>query len=68
MQKLSDVNVSKGRIKEHFIKRFSGRLEGLESYKNVFKIQEIKGGGGGRGPLGPFPKSAYEKQITLSFG
>ena len=25
----SNVNVSKDRIKEHFIKRFSGRLEGV---------------------------------------
>ena len=33
------------------------RLEGLGSYKNVLKIQEKKGG---RGPLDPSPRSAYE--------
>ena len=31
------------------------RLEGLGLYKNVLKIQEERGG---RGPLGPSPKSA----------
>ena len=44
--KLSNVNVSKDRIKEHFIKRFSGRLEGLGSNKDVLKK-------GGRGPSAP---------------
>ena len=44
--KLRNVNVSEDRIKEQFIKRFSGRLEGLGSYKNVFKTQDIKGGVG----------------------
>ena len=59
----SNVNVSKDRIKEHFIKRFSGRLEGLGSNKNV-----LKKGGGGRGPLGPSPKSAhgFEKAVNDS--
>ena len=47
----SNVNVSEDRIKEHFIKRFSGRLEGLGLYKAFWKC---------RGPLGQSPKSAYE--------
>ena len=55
--KWSNVNVSEDRIKEHFIKRFSGRLEGLGSCENVLKK------GGRRGPLGPSPKSAYENSI-----
>ena len=35
------TDISEDRIKEHFIKRFSGWLEGLGSYKNALK----KGGG-----------------------
>ena len=46
------TDISEDRIKEHFIKRFSGWLEGLGSYKNALK----KGGGGS---LGPSPRSAY---------
>ena len=31
MQKLSDINISEGRIKEHFIQKFPGWLEGFGS-------------------------------------
>ena len=41
-----------------------GRLEGLGSYKNVLKIQEEKGG---RGPLGPSRKSAYDEHSSVEF-
>ena len=47
--KKSNVNVSEDRIKEHFIKRFSKQNHSVSGKK----------GGGGRGPLGPSPKSAY---------
>ena len=51
--KLSNVNISENKIKEHFMKRFWEWSERLGTYKNVLKIQEIKEGAPSAPPLNP---------------
>ena len=65
MQSEAKITVSEHRIKELFIKRFS-KQNRIVSGQTFLKYKKR---GGGRGPLGPAPKSAYagpdEDQLCL---